>query len=537
LKVDMPDYSWTNQNVPVHITSSNTSGTTTHYNLYNNDTGAWVESWKNNTDRYYWVTNEGVTHWKCIAYDDAGNYAEATNSVEIDKTAPTINSDNIKATYNPSEKMTSIKVIANDYLSGINTLSFYDSNNQLLNQVKGDGESTCEVKYTFNNIDYEDYYYVIVTDLAGNTYQQIICAKYTANHFKMNYDNKTYGLADADIYLGIIGQNYNPTTKDYIGFNTPSAQSINVTTDGQATINYFYILGKFIVKFNGNGGTGVMFDISDNIPTIPLPTHTYTKENAAGKSQFLGWDTDYKARKPMYMENALITINAGTTELKLYAIWDDCPVISGTDSYYTLEDAKSGKITEADLLKYVLVTDDWDSSSGQVLKVTDYNPYEFKQFTSDGSTLVKYQVTDSAGNTSYTTNTVYIVDTTTKLVQENKNVRFISEDYFQKSTTEGGLGENSIWKTSASYSEILEKAMKNRKSLVEENNFTNVFGIQYSYTKPGSISQNQIYQSWSFNSEEIKKVKEYINTHGIGNIQEATALNTFLIEFSDCKNR
>jgi len=100
---------------------------------------------------------------------------------------------------------------------------------------------------------------------------------------------------------------------------------------------------------------------------------------------------------------------------------------------------------------------------------------------------------------------------------------------------EGGLGTNSIWKTNSDYAAILENAMLNRKSLVEKKGSVNVFGINYSYTEPGSISQNHIYQSWSFNSEKIKKVKEYINTNGFGNMQETTALNKFLMEFSDCK--
>jgi len=225
--------------------------------------------------------------------------------------------------------------------------------------------------------------------------------------------------------------------------------------------------------------------------------------------------------------------NTGT--VTLYAVWDASPIITAKDKYYTLEDAKNGIITQTDLLTAVTVTDDRDSDIIQNLKVTDYNSDEFKQFTSEGSTIMKYQVTDSVGNTSYTTNTVYIVDTTAAVVQENKYVRFISEESYQKANTEGGLGTNSIWKTNSNYSKILEKSMVNRRSLVQIAGSINVLGIDYSYTKPGSIIQDHIYQSWSFSPEQIRAVKEYIKTHGIGNIQEATALHEFLIEFNDCK--
>jgi len=535
LKVNMPDYGWINQNVPIHITASNTTGVQTHYNLYNNDNWCWSDGWNNDSERYFWVSNEGISHWKCIAYDDAGNYAEATNTVKIDKTSPVINSGSVNATYNSLGKMSAIKVIANDYLSGINTISIYSSNNQLLNQVIGYGASSCGIDYIFNNTNYSDYYYVIATDIAGNTYQQIICAKYTSTHNKMNNDNKTYTLADTDVYLGVLGQNYNPGTRKYIGFATPNAQSIIVTWDGKAAVNYYYTLNKITIKFDGNGGTGIMPDIINNNPTISLPTHTYTKENASGKSTFLGWNMDPKAKKPLYMENASITIAEGTTELILYAIWDDSPIIIGTDRYYTLRDAQNGEITEVDLLKTVMVTDDWNTNFELLLKVTDYNPFEFKQFISSGTTLVKYQVTDDGGNTCYTQNIVYIVDTTTEVVQENKYVRFISPDYYQKENIEGGLGINSIWRTNPNYVAILEKAMVNRKSLVEETDIMSVFGIDYSYTKPGSVSQNHIYESWTFNSDEIKEVKEFIKIHSIGNIKEITALIKFLMEFSKCK--
>jgi len=224
-----------------------------------------------------------------------------------------------------------------------------------------------------------------------------------------------------------------------------------------------------------------------------------------------------------------------TLEAKWINNTDEYPIISGTDSYYTLEDSINGIITETALLKKVTVTDDRDTTFGSSLKVTDYNTDDFKQFTSDGSALIKYQVTDSAGNTSYTTNTVYIVDTTPVVVKENKYVRFISEDYYQKSYEEGGLEANSIWRTNVDYAAVLEKAMVNRRSLVEETGSMNAFGINYSYTKPGSISQDHLYQSWSFSPEDVKKVKAYITTHGLGNLKEPTALSNFLIEFDYCK--
>jgi len=291
---------------------------------------------------------------------------------------------------------------------------------------------------------------------------------------------------------------------------------------------------KYKVVYNANGGGGVMDDSNFNYNTIyKLTTNAFKKSNCL----YVEWNTHADGSGTKFANNATVSklTNVDGEIITLYAQWDNCPIIIGTDSYYTLEDAINGKITEADLIKNVIVTDDKDINLRSLLNITNYDPNEFTQFTSEGSTLIQYQVTDSGGNTSYTTNTVYIVDTTTEVVQENKYVRFISNDYYQKPTEEGGLGINSIWKTSAAYSAVLEQAMLNRRSLVEKTGSMNVFGINYNYTKPGSISRDHMYQSWSFNSEDIEKVKAYITKHGFGNIQEPTALSNFLIEFNYCK--
>jgi len=532
----------------------------THFNDYGFYEGWRVASNVNKLD--YIFAAEQCGNYHVVANDMAGNSSRKDFTVKIDKTSPNIKNINITSTISANAFDNS-----NSFQSGIKSVILYDSNNNVVSQ------NVVDDKYSYNpywsgGVDYGRvfnlaYYRDNNSDLSawiGNDWPTYFWhytnyGIYEGRAGSPYFDMNTYKNQNIDIFNAFGNANWNAL----IHFNTYGfyegwrvANDINVlnytfpieqrgnyyitVTDmaGNTTRNNFG-LNNYIVKFDGNGGSGIMSDIINNNPTINLPTHTYLKENTAGNSKFLGWNTDSKTKMPLYMENDSITITTEVTEVTLYAIWDDCPIISGTDSYYTLEDAKSGKLSEEDLLKDVSVTDDWDSDFEKTLKIVNYNPYDFKQFTSDGSMVVKYQVTDSGGNTSYTTNIVYIVDTNPDVVQKNQYVRFINEDYYQKTSTDGGLGENSIWKTNVAYLGILEKAMLNRKSLVEEIGSMNAFGFNYSYAKPGSISQNHIYQSWSFDSDEIEKVKEYINTHGFGNIQEATALKNFLIEFGDCK--
>jgi len=413
------------------------------------------------------------------------------------------------------------------------TLVYYGSNYELKNIKANAGRqydgTYSDLSGTITSYNDIRLYFSTITYNISYNYGSVI----VANPSSYSIDTPTFTLNNPEIpgliFDGWFGSN-GPTPKKEV--------TIPKGTIGDLTYTIQYTPIKYNVIYNANGGSGFMNNSMFYYGyKYNLPTNNFTKENAAGKSKFIGWNTNSKAKDATHEENGQIE-NLSLLDdsiITLYAIWDDKPIITGMDSYYTLDDAINGKIIEADLLKNVIVTDDWDTNFGSLLKVADYNLDEFKQFTSDGSTLIKYQVTDSGGNTSYTTNTVHIVDTTTQVVQENKYVRFISEDYYQKTNMEGGLGTNSIWKTDATYAAILEKAMANRKSLVEEIGTINVFAIHYSYTKPGSISQNHIYQSLLFSPEEIKKVKEYINIHGIGNIWESTALNNFLIEFSNCK--
>lgn len=224
-----------------------------------------------------------------------------------------------------------------------------------------------------------------------------------------------------------------------------------------------------------------------------------------------------------------------TQNTVMYAIWDKGPEIKAVDRYFTLDQAQAGQITINELLSTATAQDDIDGDVTEKLNIWNSNDDEFKQFDASGTASIIYQVKDSGNNISYKEVIVFIVDTEPKDIKDERYVRFINEKYYNRAASEGGLLDNSIWKTDSSYSTVLAAAMKNRESLVEQTGKTNVFGIEFNFVKHGSISRNNLYQVWRFTPEDIKRVKQYVQDNGIGNIKHPDALSNFIKEFSSCK--
>lgn len=293
----------------------------------------------------------------------------------------------------------------------------------------------------------------------------------------------------------------------------------------------------YTIHFDGNGSTaGEMADIQAKYDEqVTLPDNDFARTTDWGDSTFMGWNRTADT-KTIEFSNQDIVSNLSSTDgdvVILYAIWDDCPEITAKDRYFTLNEAQNGIITEEKLLETASAEDDIDTDINGKIYVKYYSENEWKQFTTKGSSLVKYEVIDSSGNVSNCTATVYIVDTTAQEVDDKRYARFINERYYNKSFEEGGLEDNSIWKL-PEYAEVLEDAMQNRISLTEEQKTIQILGNTYTVTKPGSISRNHVYQIWEFAPQDIKDIKEFVNVHGLGKYKEENALTLFHQDFARC---
>ena len=244
-------------------------------------------------------------------------------------------------------------------------------------------------------------------------------------------------------------------------------------------------------------------------------------------SVFMGWsledgkDTFIPQWKAGDIARNLVAEDGG--EITLYAVWDDCPWIQAQDLYYTLEQAQSGFITEEEILSHATATDREDGSpilpgtnpapsDPEVctsFTIPDYQAEEFTNLQHDFATSENLTVVDHVGNTYVKQIMVHVTDTTPKkLTQMDLTgvTRFINSKYYNKSFEEGGLEDNSIWKVDPEYKAALESALNN-------------------------MDHDTPVETYVFSKETIKQMKQYVETHGIGNSKEPDALNNFYNQF------
>ena len=240
-------------------------------------------------------------------------------------------------------------------------------------------------------------------------------------------------------------------------------------------------------------------------------------------SVFMGWsledgkDTFIPQWKAGDIVRNLVAEDGG--EITLYAVWDDCPWIKAQDLYYTLEQAQSGFITEEEILSHATATDREDGSpilpgtnpapsDPEVFTsftIPDYQAEEFTNLQHDFATSENLTVVDHVGNTYVKQIMVHVTDTTPKKPTQmdlTGVTRFINSKYYNKSFEEGGLEDNSIWKVDPEYKAALESALNN-------------------------MDHDTPVETYVFSKETIKQMKQYVETHGIGNSKEPDALRNF----------
>ena len=338
------------------------------------------------------------------------------------------------------------------------------------------------------------------------------------------YATGWYASGSNDINTFLDGTSYNSQTMKF----TMPGYDVNLAV--RATNN------SYTINFDPVGGTGEMTPANAvyDVP-VTLPANTFTRTTEAGTSKFLYWQFDGIT----YVDNTVVNnltsdFNGNVT---LTAVWDDTPVITAQDRYFTVDDSQSGKITLEELLSTAKVVDDLDADITDKLTVKNYHPDNYNQFKSDGSVKIVYTVTDNSGNKAEVSVMAYIVDTTAVEEEKNTYVRFIGPDYYKESYENGGLEENSIWRNDPEYAATLERAMQNRLSMTYGYNEATFFNIPIKAKKAASESRDHLVEQWVFTKQDIKAVKEYVNEHGIGNMKEPDALAKFRIQFAHCKKQ
>ena len=318
----------------------------------------------------------------------------------------------------------------------------------------------------------------------------------------------------------------NPTKEGYefegwTGSNGDTPQE-TVTIPKGSTGDLNYIANwkpiQYVIHFDGNGATsGSTPDVTGTYDEdVTIPENGFERETDTGKSKFLGWSTDPNSTDPEYKPGDVVKnrTNVKDEVITVYAIWDDCPNIEAHDLYYTLTQAQNGDITESELLSYAKATDREDGEispgadleKGTAFTVWDYQAEDFLNFQHEGSVTETYQVIDSQGNIFQKQITVYVVDTTPKEVANAGTTRFINKKYFNKTALNGGLADDSLWRTDAEYNSILRSALENLENDTSE-------------------------KTYHFTHEDILNMKQFIKDNGVGNSRSADALTRFYDTF------
>lgn len=166
-----------------------------------------------------------------------------------------------------------------------------------------------------------------------------IYAQWKANTYTIKFNSNggsgsmsnlsmTYGTATA-----LTSNKFSRTGYTFAGWSTSSTASTATYTNGQSvsnltstaggTVNLYAVwkANTYTIKFNANGGSGTMPNLSMTYGTAKnLTTNAFTRPGYT----FLGWSTSSTAYSPSYSDGAsvnnLTSTNGGS--VTLYAVWE-----------------------------------------------------------------------------------------------------------------------------------------------------------------------------------------------------------------------
>lgn len=291
--------------------------------------------------------------------------------------------------------------------------------------------------------------------------------------------------------------------------------------------------------YNAAGNSSYPFFMVASAPV--LSRHSFVRWNIIA-----GTVIDADANQPTFcMPADVIQLQ---TDATLEAVWDKHPVIEAYSRYFTLEQARNGEITQEKLLEKVIATDEEAKSAtnpdgvlenGVDVVVKNYNASDFTGIIGDKTISITYEATDSFGNVVTKTVSITIVDTTVKKSNKVRYIRFISSRFYADDTgsllapEKGGLELTSVWRNNDSYKSLLESSLYNKK-LNEEYKTIEYFGTSTEVKIAGSGTWQNQKSTWVFTKDDIEEVKEFVDTHGYGNIRESNALELFIEAFRKC---
>lgn len=189
-------------------------------------------------------------------------------------------------------------------------------------------------------------------------------AEYKVYHFVQNEDDDEYTLKESESFEGVVGAQTEAALKDYEGFTAQSFIQTVISEDGSACVEIKYDRNKYTVKFDGNGASGKIPDISAKYGVeFTLPENTFASpfgfRAGAWNTEKDGSGTSYAANGKI--KNLAIENNAVVT---LYAQWEKVEHDSSGVASNPIENAKK--------IDFVLDSGDSKITKGSYIKINAF---------------------------------------------------------------------------------------------------------------------------------------------------------------------
>lgn len=240
---------------------------------------------------------------------------------------------------------------------------------------------------------------------------------------------------------------------------------------------------EYTIIFDGNGAEeGIMNSVHTSYTgSFCVPENSFINRNK--KCTFVGWSLNPAATGGDYTKGNVVQVRDLVKSLGLehttgaviylYAIWDEAPAIQAPDLYFSLLDARQGKISEEVLAGYAKAVDledgviPYGKNPKNAFLLIDYDAQKFLNCTTSTEIPVTFQATDCSGNTVERSIVIHIADTEVKDgTEEMGKSRLISQKYFENergellSEQEGGIRESSRWRCDEKWRSFLEDTLR-----------------------------------------------------------------------------
>jgi len=211
--------------------------------------------------------------------------------------------------------------------------------------------------------------------------------------------------------------------------------------------------------------------------------------------------------------------NAVTATRQVIVKYDNYPEIQAEDRYFSLDEARNGLITEAELRSCLTASDIEDGDLTDQIELLNFNADEFKSFTDKGYVVIKTKVKDSMGKETYRDFKVG-VEYEGLMETGSKYVRFINQKNYEKNADVTDPGSLS----------------KEEKQTINANGGLNVYSVWYmdpDYRNliTETLNGKSFDREWEFTRNDIQIAKDYIKDHGIGNSQDPGGLRGFISSY------